>query len=159
MEEHQQLRTALTKLGEEKDSASSKKKTGRDHHGKVKGGSTAKDKDKQSLSRKNSSTPPLAPSDNGSLSVSTVNVGTQAEGMEQEAELEEVIGEYGARIRQIRELHAAEIMDMENRHIAESESLKKENQRLEQECDTLRDSINKLRPIQVRLLPLNNHIY
>ncbi|XP_053542009.1 A-kinase anchor protein 9 isoform X11 [Ictalurus punctatus] len=151
MEEIQQLRTALTKSGEEKDLASSKKKTGRDHHGKVKGGSTAKDK--QSLSRKNSTTPPLTPSANGSTSVSTVDVGTQVEGegpgAELGAELEEVIGEYTERIGQIRDLHAAEIMDMENRHIAESESLKKENQRLEQECDTLRDSINKLRPIQV----------
>ncbi|XP_060771551.1 A-kinase anchor protein 9-like isoform X2 [Neoarius graeffei] len=149
MEELQQLHTALTKSGEEKDSASSKKKTGRDHHGKVKGGSTAKDKDRQSLSRKNSSTPPLGPSANGSPSVSTVDTGTQVEGVELGAELEEVISEYTERIGQIRELHAAEIMDMENRHIAESESLKKENQRLEQECDTLRDSINKLRPVQV----------
>ncbi|KAB5565250.1 hypothetical protein PHYPO_G00238950 [Pangasianodon hypophthalmus] len=148
MEELQQLRTALTK-SEEKDLASSKKKTGRDHHGKVKGGSTARDKDRQSLSRKNSSTPPLAPSANGSPGVSTVDVGTQVEGAELGAELEEVIGEYTERIGQIRELHAAEIMDMENRHIAESESLKKENQRLEQECNMLRDSINKLRPIQV----------
>lgn len=157
MEEIQQLRTALTKSGEEKDLASSKKKTGRDHHGKVKGGSTAKDK--QSLSRKNSTTPPLTPSANGSTSVSTVDVETQVEGAgpgaELGAELEEVIGEYTERIGQIRDLHAAEIMDMENRHIAESESLKKENQRLEQECDTLRDSINKLRPIQVRLHPLD----
>ncbi|MCI4381391.1 hypothetical protein PGIGA_G00251020 [Pangasianodon gigas] len=148
MEELQQLHTALTK-SEEKDLASSKKKTGRDHHGKVKGGSTARDKDRQSLSRKNSNTPPLAPSANGSPSVSTVDVGTQVEGVELGAELEEVIGEYTERIGQIRELHAAEIMDMENRHIAESESLKKENQRLEQECNMLRDSINKLRPIQV----------
>lgn len=155
MEELQQLRTALTKSGEEKDLASSKKKTGRDHHGKVKGGSTAKDKDRQSLSRKNSSTPPLSPSANGSPSVSTVDIGTQVEGVELGAELEEVIGEYTERIGQIRELHAAEIMDMENRHIAESETLKKENQRLEQECDTLRDSINKLRPVQVRLHPLD----
>ncbi|MCJ8735508.1 hypothetical protein PDJAM_G00247820 [Pangasius djambal] len=73
----------------------------------------------------------------------------QVEGAELGAELEEVINEYTERIGQIRELHAAEIMDMENRHIAESESLKKENQRLEQECDMLRDGINKLRPIQV----------
>ncbi|KAF4081781.1 hypothetical protein AMELA_G00165260 [Ameiurus melas] len=150
MEEIQQLHTALTKSGEEKDLASSKKKTGRDH-GKVKGGSTAKDK--QSLSRKSSTTPPLTPSANGSPSVSTVDVGTQVEGaelgVELGAELEEVIGEYTERIGQIRDLHAAEIMDMENRHIAESESLKKENQRLEQECDTLKDSINKLRAIQV----------
>lgn len=154
MEELQQLRTALSKSGEEKDSDISKKKTERDHHGKVKGGGTAKDKDKLSLSRKNSRTPPLDPSANGSPSVSTVDVGTQVEGAEQGVELQEVIGEYTARIGQIRDLHAAEIMDMENRHIAESESLKKENQRLEQECDTLKDSINKLRPIQVRPHPL-----
>ncbi|GAA6087130.1 A-kinase anchor protein 9 isoform X1, partial [Tachysurus ichikawai] len=143
MEELQQHRTALTKSEEEKDLGSSKKKIGRDHHGKVKGGSSAKDKDKQSLSRKNSNTSP------GSLRVSTVDMGTQVEGMELGTELEEVIGQYNERIEQIRELHAAEIMDMENRHIAESESLKKENQRLEQECHMLRDSINKLRPVQV----------
>lgn len=155
MEELQQHRTALTKSGEEKDLASSKKKTGRDHHGKVKGGSSAKDKDKESLSRKNSTTSLLTPSADGSISVFTVDVGTQVEEAELGTELEEVIGEYTERIGQIRELHAAEIMDMENRHIAESESLKKENQRLEQECRTLRDNINKLRPIQVRLLLLN----
>lgn len=149
MEELQQHRTALTKSEEEKDLGSSKKKIGRDHHGKVKGGSSAKDKDKQSLSRKNSNTSP------GSLRVSTVDMGTQVEGMELGTELEEVIGQYNERIEQIRELHAAEIMDMENRHIAESESLKKENQRLEQECHMLRDSINKLRPVQVRLHPLH----
>ncbi|KAK2833997.1 hypothetical protein Q7C36_014698 [Tachysurus vachellii] len=141
MEELQQHRTALTKSEEEKDLGSSKKKIGRDHHGKVKGGSSAKDK--QSLSRKNSSTSP------GSLRVSTVDMGTQVEGVELGTELEEVIGQYTERIEQIRELHAAEIMDMENRHIAESESLKKENQRLEQECHMIRDSINKLRPVQV----------
>lgn len=156
MEELQQLRAALTTIsGEEKDFSSSKKKTGRDHHGKVKGGSTVKDKDKQSFSRKNSSASPSFPSANGSPSMSTVDVGTQVVGEDLGAELEEVIGEYTARIEQIRELHAAEIMDMENRHIAESESLKKESQRLEQECDTLRDAINKLRPIQVRLHPLD----
>lgn len=153
MEELQQLQTALTKSGEEKDLVSSKKKSGRDHHGKVKSGSTAKDKEKQSLSRKNSSVPPLVFSANGSLRMSTVDVGIQVEGVELGTELDEVIGEYTARIGQIRELHAAEIMDMENRHIAESESLKKENQRLELECDTLRDSINKVCPIQVRLHP------
>ncbi|XP_047675126.1 A-kinase anchor protein 9 isoform X3 [Tachysurus fulvidraco] len=141
MEELQQHRTALTKSEEEKDLGSSKKKMGRDHHGKVKGGSSAKDK--QSLSRKNSST------STGPLHVSTVDMGTQVEGAELGTELEEVIGQYTERIEQIRELHAAEIMDMENRHIAESESLKKENQRLEQECHMLRDSINKLRPVQV----------
>ncbi|XP_060742630.1 A-kinase anchor protein 9 isoform X2 [Tachysurus vachellii] len=141
MEELQQHRTALTKSEEEKDLGSSKKKIGRDHHGKVKGGSSAKDK--QSLSRKNSSTSP------GSLRVSTVDMGTQVEGVELGTELEEVIGQYTERIEQIRELHAAEIMDMENRHIAESESLKKENQRLEKECHMIRDSINKLRPVQV----------
>ncbi|XP_053368918.1 A-kinase anchor protein 9 isoform X3 [Clarias gariepinus] len=153
MEEIQQLRTALFKSGEEKDLSSSKKKPGREHHGKVKGGNAAKDKDKQTVSRKNSSTPPLAPSANGAPNVSSVDVGIQVEGpelgAELGAELEEVISEYTERIGQIRELHAAEIMDMENRHIAESESLKKENQRLEQECDALRGSINKLRPLQV----------
>lgn len=155
MEELQQHRTALTKSGEEKDLASSKKKTGRDHHGKLKGGSSAKDKDKDSLSRKNSTTSLLTPSADGSISVSTVDVGIQMEEVELGTDLEEVIGEYTERIGQIRELHAAEIMDMENRHIAESESLKTENQRLEQECRTLRDNINKLRPIQVRLLLLH----
>ncbi|KAI2653257.1 A-kinase anchor protein 9 [Labeo rohita] len=60
-------------------------------------------------------------------------------------EVEEMMAGYEEKIGQMQELHAAEIMDMEARHIAESESLKRENQQLEDECRALRDAVHKLR--------------
>uniref|UniRef100_A0AAR2KIC7 Pericentrin/AKAP-450 centrosomal targeting domain-containing protein n=1 Tax=Pygocentrus nattereri TaxID=42514 RepID=A0AAR2KIC7_PYGNA len=78
-----------------------------------------------------------------------VDAGTQVEQVEVSEELEEVIGEYRERIGQMQELHAAEIMDMENRHISESDSLKRENQRLEQECSALRAAVANLRSGEV----------
>ena len=107
-------------------------------------------KDKPSLSRKNSSSQSER-SANGSQAYSQARVDaeTQVEREEVSDELEEVIGEYTERIGQMQELHAAEIMDMENRHISESDSLKRENQRLEQECNALRAAMNNLRTSEV----------
>ncbi|KAM6903836.1 A-kinase anchor protein 9 [Lycodopsis pacificus] len=60
-------------------------------------------------------------------------------------EIEEVIGEFQEKIVQMQELHAAEILDMEARHITESESLRTEAQALEDECKALKAVIDKLR--------------
>ncbi|XP_052388859.1 A-kinase anchor protein 9 isoform X4 [Carassius gibelio] len=54
-----------------------------------------------------------------------------------EEELEEMMLGYEEKIAQMQELHAAEILDMESRHICESESLKTESQRLRDELRTL----------------------
>uniref|UniRef100_A0A8C7H1V3 Pericentrin/AKAP-450 centrosomal targeting domain-containing protein n=1 Tax=Oncorhynchus kisutch TaxID=8019 RepID=A0A8C7H1V3_ONCKI len=61
-----------------------------------------------------------------------------------EEEVEEMIGEYQEKVVQMQELHAAEILDMEARHIAESEALKKDAQVLEEECRALKTVIEKL---------------
>ncbi|XP_063041826.1 A-kinase anchor protein 9 isoform X2 [Engraulis encrasicolus] len=60
-------------------------------------------------------------------------------------EVAEVIGEYQEKIVQMQELHAAEIMDMETRHISESDALRRDVQVLEDECKTLKAVIDKLR--------------
>ncbi|XP_074938908.1 A-kinase anchor protein 9 isoform X2 [Phalacrocorax aristotelis] len=75
-------------------------------------------------------------------------------------EIAEIIREFTEKIDQMQELHAAEIMDMETRHISESEALKKEKfvavQVLTEECNTLKEVIETLRAkegIQVSGLP------
>ncbi|KAL7858832.1 hypothetical protein AOLI_G00189340 [Acnodon oligacanthus] len=148
MDELQQLRTALSKSGEDtpaqQPQSHSRKKAGKHSEGKGKGSSVAKDK--PSLSRKNSNGQPEKSANGSQASCQTrVDAGTQVEQVEVSEELEEVIGEYRERIGQMQELHAAEIMDMENRHISESDSLKRENQRLEQECSALRAAVANLR--------------
>jgi len=65
-------------------------------------------------------------------------------------EFEEVIGEFQEKIVQMQELHAAEILDMEARHISESESLRRDAQALEDECKALKALIDKLRSTEVR---------
>lgn len=60
-------------------------------------------------------------------------------------EVEEVIGEFEEKIVQMQELHAAEILDMEARHISESENLRRDTQALEDECKALKAVIDKLR--------------
>uniref|UniRef100_A0A8D2LNS6 A-kinase anchoring protein 9 n=1 Tax=Varanus komodoensis TaxID=61221 RepID=A0A8D2LNS6_VARKO len=61
----------------------------------------------------------------------------------------EIIREFSEKIEQMQELHAAEIMDMETRHISESEALKREQfilvQELTEECNALKDVIESLR--------------
>uniref|UniRef100_A0A3Q1JLZ9 A kinase (PRKA) anchor protein 9 n=1 Tax=Anabas testudineus TaxID=64144 RepID=A0A3Q1JLZ9_ANATE len=65
-------------------------------------------------------------------------------------EMEEVIGEFQEKIEQMQELHAAEILDMEARHISESENLRRDTQALEDECKALKAVIDKLRSTEVR---------
>uniref|UniRef100_A0A665TEM7 A-kinase anchoring protein 9 n=1 Tax=Echeneis naucrates TaxID=173247 RepID=A0A665TEM7_ECHNA len=60
-------------------------------------------------------------------------------------EMEEVIGEFEEKIVQMQELHAAEILDMEARHISESENLRRDTHALEDECKALKAVIDKLR--------------
>uniref|UniRef100_A0A8C0FM78 A-kinase anchoring protein 9 n=1 Tax=Bubo bubo TaxID=30461 RepID=A0A8C0FM78_BUBBB len=63
-------------------------------------------------------------------------------------EIAEIIREFTEKIDQMQELHAAEIMDMETRHISESEALKRERfvavQVLTEECNTLKEVIETL---------------
>uniref|UniRef100_A0A669R551 A-kinase anchoring protein 9 n=2 Tax=Phasianus colchicus TaxID=9054 RepID=A0A669R551_PHACC len=64
-------------------------------------------------------------------------------------EIAEIIREFNEKIEQMQELHAAEIMDMETRHISESEALKREKfvavQVLTDECNALKEVIESLR--------------
>ncbi|NXG61441.1 AKAP9 protein, partial [Hemiprocne comata] len=61
----------------------------------------------------------------------------------------EIIREFTEKIDQMQELHAAEIMDMETRHISESEALKREKfvavQVLTEECNALKEVIETQR--------------
>ncbi|XP_029587839.1 A-kinase anchor protein 9 isoform X2 [Salmo trutta] len=130
----------------------------------AKGKMAATAKDKPSLSRKNSAAANQKSSDklsgqssdlNGSQHPPHTDAGTQTEtfssqtsgqprSVSEEEEVEEMIGEYQDNIVQMQELHAAEILDMEARHIAESEALKRDNQILEEECKALKTVIEKL---------------
>ncbi|XP_035849224.1 A-kinase anchor protein 9 isoform X4 [Sander lucioperca] len=126
-------------------------------------GSSAKDK--PSLSRKNSATSSQSSNKSHSARLNSsseqqhaavTHSFTQTEpfqmsdlGPESESatkdEMEEVIGEFQEKIGQMQELHAAEILDMEARHISESESLRRDTQVLEDECKALKAVIDKLR--------------
>ncbi|KAM9838219.1 A-kinase anchor protein 9 [Aulostomus maculatus] len=132
-------------------------------------GSTAKDK--SSLSRKNSATSSQSSSKShstrlNSSSSETQHVAvtdsfTQTEAFQMsdskspsaaaKEEMEEVIGEFQEKIAQMQELHAAEILDMEARHISESDALRREVQNLEDECKTLKTIIDKLRSAELRM--------
>ncbi|XP_037649678.1 A-kinase anchor protein 9 isoform X2 [Sebastes umbrosus] len=137
-----------------------KRKGGKQPAGK---GSSAKDK--PSLSRKNSAASSQSANKSHSTrlnssseqqQVAVAHSFTQTEplqmsdlGLENESatkeEMEEVIGEFQEKIVQMQELHAAEILDMEARHISESESLRRDTQALEDECKALKTVIDKLR--------------
>uniref|UniRef100_A0A8C5G1G3 A-kinase anchoring protein 9 n=1 Tax=Gouania willdenowi TaxID=441366 RepID=A0A8C5G1G3_GOUWI len=69
-------------------------------------------------------------------------------------EVQQVIGEFQERIEQMQELHAAEILDMEARHISESENLRRDTQVLQDECKTLKAVIDKLRSPEVSMVSL-----
>ncbi|KAM5125871.1 LOW QUALITY PROTEIN: A-kinase anchor protein 9-like [Callospermophilus lateralis] len=62
----------------------------------------------------------------------------------------EIIRQFTERIEHIQELHASEILDMESRHISETETLKREHyvavELLTEECGTLKAVIQCLRP-------------
>lgn len=71
-------------------------------------------------------------------------------------EIAEIIREFNEKIDQMQELHAAEIMDMETRHISESEALKRDKfvavQVLTDECNSLKEVIETLRAKEVCIL-------
>ncbi|XP_067468950.1 A-kinase anchor protein 9 isoform X1 [Thunnus thynnus] len=136
-----------------------KRKGGKQPAGK---GSSAKDK--PALSRKNSAT--SSQSSNKSHStrlnssseqqhVAVTDSFTQTETLQMsdskspsaanKEEIEEVITEFQEKIVQMQELHAAEILDMEARHISESDTLRRDTQALENECKALKAVIDKLR--------------
>ncbi|XP_058152982.1 A-kinase anchor protein 9 isoform X3 [Dasypus novemcinctus] len=64
-------------------------------------------------------------------------------------EVTDIISQFSEKIEQMQDLHAAEILDMESRHITESETLKREHyvavQLLTEECNTLKAVIQCLR--------------
>ena len=68
-------------------------------------------------------------------------------------EVTEVINQFTEKIEQMQELHAAEILDMESRHISETETLKRDHyvavQLLTEECGTLKSVIQCLRSKEV----------
>uniref|UniRef100_A0A670JKF4 A-kinase anchoring protein 9 n=1 Tax=Podarcis muralis TaxID=64176 RepID=A0A670JKF4_PODMU len=77
-------------------------------------------------------------------------------------EVAEIIKEFSEKIDKMQELHAAEIMDMETRHISESDALKREQfivvQELTEECNTLKDVIEALRDKEVSMLICPNDL-
>lgn len=170
-EELQQLRVALAKTAESPSpqsplspsqspspqqqqpapASNPKKKVVKDHRHGAKGKMAAAAKDKPSLSRKISAaenqTSDKSTGLNGSQRLPRTDAGTQTSDQPRsvsEEEVEEMIGEYQEKIIQMQELHAAEILDMEARHIAESEALKRDAQMLEEECKVLKTVIEKL---------------
>ncbi|XP_010601787.1 A-kinase anchor protein 9 [Fukomys damarensis] len=68
---------------------------------------------------------------------------------ESSEEVSEIVSQFTEKIEQMQELHAAEILDMESRHISETETLKKEHyvavQLLTEECETLKAVLQCLR--------------
>lgn len=68
-------------------------------------------------------------------------------------EVTEIISQFTEKIEQMQELHAAEILDMESRHISETDTLKREHyvavQLLTEECGTLKAVIQCLRSKEV----------
>uniref|UniRef100_A0A8D2QJ30 A-kinase anchoring protein 9 n=1 Tax=Zonotrichia albicollis TaxID=44394 RepID=A0A8D2QJ30_ZONAL len=71
-------------------------------------------------------------------------------------EIAEIVREFTEKIDQMQELHAAEIMDMETRHISESEALRREKfvavQVLTEECNSLKEVIETLQAKELFLL-------
>uniref|UniRef100_A0A8D2N867 A-kinase anchoring protein 9 n=1 Tax=Zonotrichia albicollis TaxID=44394 RepID=A0A8D2N867_ZONAL len=71
-------------------------------------------------------------------------------------EIAEIVREFTEKIDQMQELHAAEIMDMETRHISESEALRREKfvavQVLTEECNSLKEVIETLQAKEVSFM-------
>ncbi|XP_026958216.1 A-kinase anchor protein 9 isoform X13 [Sagmatias obliquidens] len=76
-------------------------------------------------------------------------------------EVTEVINRFTEKIEQMQELHAAEILDMESRHISETETLKRDHyvaiQLLTEECGTLKSVIQCLRSKEGSSVPELTH--
>lgn len=71
-------------------------------------------------------------------------------------ETAELVREFTEKIDRMQELHAAEIMDMETRHISEAEALKREKlvavEALTEECKALKEIIEALQAKEVCVL-------
>ncbi|KAF6085322.1 A-kinase anchoring protein 9 [Phyllostomus discolor] len=76
-------------------------------------------------------------------------------------EVTEIINQFTEKIEQMQELHAAEILDMESRHISETETLKREHyvavQLLSEECRTLKAVIQCLKSKEGASIPELTH--
>ncbi|XP_040116194.1 A-kinase anchor protein 9 isoform X6 [Oryx dammah] len=76
-------------------------------------------------------------------------------------EVTEIINQFTEKIEQMQELHAAEILDMESRHISEAETLKRDHyvaiQLLTEECSTLKAVIQCLRSKEGSSIPELTH--
>ncbi|XP_027703644.1 A-kinase anchor protein 9 isoform X3 [Vombatus ursinus] len=76
-------------------------------------------------------------------------------------EVTEIIRQFTEKIGQMQELHAAEILDMEGRHITEAENLKREQfvavQLLTEECNALKAVIQCLRTKEGVSVPGSTH--
>nr|XP_017831246.2 A-kinase anchor protein 9 isoform X8 [Callithrix jacchus] len=76
-------------------------------------------------------------------------------------EVTEIINQFTEKIEQMQELHAAEILDMESRHISETETLKREHyvavHLLTEECGTLKAVIQCLRSKEGSSIPELTH--
>ncbi|XP_010789773.1 A-kinase anchor protein 9 isoform X3 [Notothenia coriiceps] len=134
--------------------------------GKQPAGRGSSAKEKTSLSRKNSAPSSQHPSNKSHSArlnssseqrhAAVTHSSTQTEPLQMsdlgpdiesatKEEMEEVIEDFQEKIGQMQELHAAEILDMEARHISESEGLRRDMQALEDECKALKAVIDKLR--------------
>nr|KAF6417804.1 A-kinase anchoring protein 9 [Rousettus aegyptiacus] len=76
-------------------------------------------------------------------------------------EVTDIINQFTEKIEQMQELHAAEILDMESRHISETETLKREHcvavQLLTEECGTLKAVLQCLRSKEESSVPEVTH--
>ncbi|XP_006891556.1 PREDICTED: A-kinase anchor protein 9 [Elephantulus edwardii] len=76
-------------------------------------------------------------------------------------EVAEIISQFTEKIEQMQELHAAEILDMESRHISETDTLKREHyiavQLLTEECSTLKAVIQCIRTKEGSSIPELTH--
>lgn len=117
-------------------------------------------KEKPSVSRKNSAPSSQSPQSTQSSDQqgdATTDSSTQTEPVQEtdlsqsaaNEQLEDVIGEFQDKIAEMQELHAAEILDMEARHISESENLRRDTQALEDKCKSLKAVIDKLYSTEV----------
>ncbi|XP_036411343.1 A-kinase anchor protein 9 isoform X3 [Megalops cyprinoides] len=154
LEELQQVRKALAK-SEEELSLLMRKKGGKhlgekqDNAEKARGVST---KEKPTLAKKDSTSQTERPTGQNrnreAQHTVCADAGVQVNLLQPHGhtseEVMEVIVEYREKIGQMQDLHAAEIMDMETRHISESEALRKDVQTLQDECATLKAVIDKL---------------
>ncbi|XP_035286538.1 LOW QUALITY PROTEIN: A-kinase anchor protein 9 [Anguilla anguilla] len=150
-DELRQIKEAFAKSEEELKKKSGKHSASKQDRSEKARGSSAKERN--DLTRKNSApmdraaggsgTPktPRAPRADAAVQTGPVRLGSAAVA----GEVSDAIGEYAEKIEQMRELHAAEIMDMEARHIAESEGLRGEAGALREECRTLKAAIEDLR--------------